>query len=59
MQRNPVTPKGYIALQAELKRQKSVVRIGIVRDIEEARAHGDISENAEFCLLYTSDAADE
>ncbi|MFT6142228.1 MAG: transcription elongation factor GreA [Myxococcota bacterium] len=48
MQRNPVTPKGYIALEAELKRQKSIVRIGIVRDIEEARAHGDISENAEF-----------
>jgi len=48
MTRNPVTPEGYAALVAELKRQKEVVRPQIVRDIEEARAHGDISENSEY-----------
>ncbi|MGC6492605.1 MAG: transcription elongation factor GreA [Myxococcota bacterium] len=48
MTRNPITPEGYVALEAELKRQKSVVRPQIVRDIEEARAHGDISENSEY-----------
>ena len=48
MQRNPVTPEGYEALVAALKREKEIVRPGIVRDIEEARAHGDISENSEY-----------
>jgi len=48
MIRNPVTPEGYTALVAELKRQKEIVRPSIVRDIEEARAHGDISENSEY-----------
>jgi transcription elongation factor GreA len=43
-----VTPEGYEALCLELRRQKEVVRPGIVRDIEEARAHGDISENSEY-----------
>jgi transcription elongation factor GreA len=48
MQRNPVTPAGYEALVRDLRRQKEVVRPQIVRDIEEARAHGDISENSEY-----------
>ena len=48
MNRNPVTPEGYEALVAALKREKEIVRPGIVRDIEEARAHGDISENSEY-----------
>jgi len=46
--RNPVTPEGYKALVEELKHEKEVVRPQIVRDIEEARAHGDISENSEY-----------
>lgn len=48
MTRNPVTPEGYAALVSELSHLKEVVRPGIVRDIEEARAHGDISENSEY-----------
>ena len=48
MERYPVTPEGYARLEAELKHQKEVVRPQIVRDIEEARAHGDISENSEY-----------
>ncbi|MEZ4241355.1 MAG: transcription elongation factor GreA [Myxococcota bacterium] len=48
MTRNPVTPEGYAALMEELARLREVVRPQIVRDIEEARAHGDISENSEY-----------
>jgi transcription elongation factor GreA len=48
MDQNPITPEGYEALQRELEIAKSVERPAIVRDIEEARAHGDISENSEF-----------
>lgn len=48
MQRNPVTPEGYAKLEAELHHHKSVLRPENVREIEEARAHGDISENAEY-----------
>lgn len=48
MQRNPVTPEGYEALQQALRQLREVTRPQIVRDIEEARAHGDISENSEF-----------
>ena len=44
----PMTTKGYQSLVEELKRLKSVERPKNVREIEEARDHGDISENAEF-----------
>ena len=44
----PMTTKGYQFLVEELKRLKSVERPKNVREIEEARDHGDISENAEF-----------
>jgi transcription elongation factor GreA len=43
-----MTPKGYQVLMEELKRLKSVERPKVVREIEEAREHGDLSENAEF-----------
>jgi transcription elongation factor GreA len=48
MTRNPITPVGYAALVRDLKHHKEFVRGKIVRDIEEARAHGDISENSEY-----------
>jgi len=47
-QRVPMTPRGYEALKQELKRLKSVDRPANIKDIEEAIAHGDLSENAEY-----------
>lgn len=46
--REPMTPRGYEAMKEELHRLKTVERPANVKDIEVARAHGDISENAEF-----------
>lgn len=48
MERCPMTPAGYAKLERELKHLKEVVRPEVVRQIEEARAHGDLSENAEY-----------
>ncbi len=46
--RVPMTRKGYESLKRELDRLKTVERPENVRDIEEAIAHGDLSENAEY-----------
>ena len=46
--RVPMSRWGYQKLEQELRRLKSVDRPTIVKEIEAARAHGDISENAEF-----------
>jgi len=43
-----MTPQGFDALKAELHRLKTVERPANVKDIEEAIAHGDLSENAEY-----------
>ena len=47
-ERAPMTPDGYRQLQEELKHCKAVERPKIIQAIEEARAHGDLSENAEY-----------
>src|SRR3990172_9413886 len=44
----PMTYQGYQRLLEELKRLKSVERPKLVQEIEEARGHGDLAENAEF-----------
>ena len=48
MAKFPMTPRGQQALKDELKRLREVERPKNVRDIEEARAHGDLRENAEY-----------
>jgi transcription elongation factor GreA len=48
IQRTPMTRPGYHNLCAELDRLKYVDRPAIVKAIAEARAHGDLSENAEY-----------
>ena len=44
----PMTIEGHQALEIELQQRKSVNRPQIIQAIAEARAHGDLSENAEY-----------
>ena len=44
----PITAAGQVALEVELKQRQSVDRPRIIEAIAEARAHGDLSENAEY-----------
>ncbi|MCX8012131.1 MAG: transcription elongation factor GreA [Desulfobacterota bacterium] len=48
MSRRPITREGYNALMRELKFLKEKERPKIIKEIAEARGHGDISENAEY-----------
>jgi transcription elongation factor GreA len=48
MKRIPVTVTGAEKLRAELQQLKSVERPAVINAIAEARAHGDLSENAEY-----------
>src|ERR1700680_1509560 len=48
MDRVPITAAGHAALEAEFTRRQQVDRPRIVQAISEARAHGDLSENAEY-----------
>jgi len=48
LDRIPVTRQGYATLKKELENLKRVERPRNIKAIEEARAHGDLSENAEF-----------
>lgn len=48
MERVPMTLEGYKNLEVELQRLKAVERPRIIAAISEARAHGDLSENAEY-----------
>jgi transcription elongation factor GreA len=48
IERHPMTPYGFQQLKAELKKIREIDKPANVRAIEEARAHGDLSENAEY-----------
>ena len=48
MEKVPMTAAGYARLDDELKRLKNVERPAVIQAIAEARAHGDLSENAEY-----------
>ena len=48
MEKIPMTREGFVALESELKHLKSVERPAIIQAIAEARALGDLSENAEY-----------
>ena len=48
MEKVPMTAEGYRTLDDQLKQLKSVERPSVIAAISEARAHGDLSENAEY-----------
>ncbi|MBO5284781.1 MAG: transcription elongation factor GreA [Alphaproteobacteria bacterium] len=48
MDKFPLTKKGFLRLEQELKNLKGVERPNIIAAIAEARSHGDLSENAEY-----------
>ncbi len=48
MNKEPMTAGGYKRLEDELRRLKGEERPAVIKAIEEARAHGDLSENAEY-----------
>jgi transcription elongation factor GreA len=48
MERIPMTSAGLKALETEINKLKTIERPSIIKMIAEARAHGDLSENAEY-----------
>jgi transcription elongation factor GreA len=48
MEKFPITSEGFDKMEAELNKLKTEERPRVIKDIAEARAHGDLSENAEY-----------
>lgn len=48
MSKLPITPQGFEKLKAELEHLVTTVRPQVITELAEARAHGDLSENAEY-----------
>jgi transcription elongation factor GreA len=48
MDKFPITAKGFVAMEVELKNLKTVERGHVIKAIAEAREHGDLKENAEY-----------
>ena len=59
MDKVPMTAGGFAALQPELKHRQQGQRQRIILAISEARAHGDLSENAEYHAAKESQALNE
>src|SRR5208282_26118 len=59
MEMLPMTLAGFAALEAELKRRQQEERPRIIQMISEARAHGDLSENAEYHAAKESQSLNE
>lgn len=55
----PMTPRGLTQLRDELRRRKDTERPKIVLAIEEARAHGDLSDNAEYSAAKEAQSFNE
>lgn len=58
-QKVPMTPRGAQRLKDELKRRKEVDRYAIVKAIEIARGHGDLSENADYSAAKEAQGMNE
>lgn len=48
MSRSPITREGFTRIRDELERMKREDRVQVIKEIQTARSHGDISENAEY-----------
>jgi transcription elongation factor GreA len=59
MDKIPMTPGGYKALEEELRFRQQVERPRIIAAISEARSHGDLSENAEYHAAKESQSLNE
>lgn len=59
MEKVPMTAGGFAALEAELVDRQQVQRQRIIAAISEARAHGDLSENAEYHAAKEAQALNE
>lgn len=59
MEKVPLTPRGFATLEEELKHRQQVERPRIIEAIAEARAHGDLSENAEYHAAKESQSLNE
>jgi transcription elongation factor GreA len=59
MEKIPVTATGFVVLEEELKMRQAQERPRIILAIQEARAHGDLSENAEYSAAKEAQALNE
>jgi transcription elongation factor GreA len=59
MEKVPMTVAGHAALEEELRRRQQIERPRIIQAISEARAHGDLSENAEYHAAKESQSMNE
>jgi transcription elongation factor GreA len=59
MDKVPITIKGFATLEQELRHRQQEERPRIIQTISEARAHGDLSENAEYHAAKEAQAMNE